>query len=162
MSGDFQAVDLLGDPIPANHAGRGRPPHIPTTRNRNKVRLLLAMGWLDGRIASALRITKATLKKHYFVDLRHRDEARDALEGERLQLLFEAAKKGNVGAMRELGRVLEKLDLANWHPGREAAAGAADQQPGAAKSKPLGKKEQAELDAETAHEGTSWAQHLPH
>lgn len=37
--------DLLGDPIPEGFGKRGRPEHIPTVENRNKVRLLLALGW---------------------------------------------------------------------------------------------------------------------
>ena len=64
--------DLLSDPIPENFGKRGRPPHILTPENRNKVRLLLPFDWTDSRIAQALRITGATLRKHYFRELRQR------------------------------------------------------------------------------------------
>ena len=61
MTGDFQGCcDLLGDPIPENWGKRGRPPHIPTERNRNKIRLLLALGWTKARITRALRIIGKT------------------------------------------------------------------------------------------------------
>ena len=71
--------DLLGDPVPTNFGQRGRPPHVPTEENRQKVRLLLAFDWTNQRIARALRITGKTLRKHYFRELRQRDEARPAL-----------------------------------------------------------------------------------
>lgn len=105
---DYPARDLLGDPIPDNHGGRGRPAHIPTDRNRVKIRLLLAGGFRPPYIARALRITEPTLRRHYRADLRHADEARPALEAERRFLVYEAATKGNVGAMRELGRLIDR------------------------------------------------------
>jgi hypothetical protein len=43
--------DLLGDPIPPNFGERGRPQHVPTMENRNKVRVLLAFGWTKIEIA---------------------------------------------------------------------------------------------------------------
>ena len=70
--------DRLGDPIPEGFGKRGRPPHIPTARNRNRVRLLLALGWTKARIAQGLRITGKTLGKHYFRELRQRAEVRPA------------------------------------------------------------------------------------
>ncbi len=63
MTGDF---DLLG------WGKRSRPSHIAMERNRNKIRLLLAS---NTRIARALSITCATLRKHYFSELRQRAEA---------------------------------------------------------------------------------------
>jgi DNA invertase Pin-like site-specific DNA recombinase len=57
------AFDLLGDPIPPNWGKRGRPPHIPTQENRNKIILLLAQGWTNERIAGAIGITLNTLKR---------------------------------------------------------------------------------------------------
>ena len=68
-----EILDLLGDPILPNWGKRGRPPHIPTQRNRCKIRLLLGLSWVDNQIARALRITIATLRKHYFVELRTRE-----------------------------------------------------------------------------------------
>tara|TARA_R110002110_G_scaffold115958_5_gene287236 strand:+ start:2500 stop:2967 length:468 start_codon:yes stop_codon:yes gene_type:complete len=142
--------DLLGDPIPANHGKRGRPPHIPTEQNRNKIRLLLAFDWTDTQLAKALRITKATLNKHYFAELRARDEAKPALQANHLQMVYQAAANGNVGAMKELGRQIERHDLA--HVLRS--------QPQKPKEEKLGKKAQARVDARTAHEDTGWAEDL--
>lgn len=139
--------DLLGDPVPENWGRRGRPAHIPTAENRSKVRLLLAFGWTDRRIAQALRITAATLRKHYFVELRQRDEARPALEANALVMVYRAAADGNVGAMKELHRLIERDGLARA-PRQETRA-----EP---KGPPPGKKELANRAAQTAHQGTSW------
>lgn len=144
---DDLSFDLLGDPIPENWGKRGRPPHIPTQENRSKVRLLLGLGWTKQRIARALRITQDTLRKHYFVELRQRDEARDALKAAHLMMLYRAADAGNVGAMKELGRIIEMDDLARM-----------PQRPRRGEPKPerLGKKAEAERAAQSAHEDSGW------
>ena len=138
-------LDLLGDPIPANWGGRGRPAHIPTVENRNKVRVLLAFGWTNKAIAAALRITANTLRVHYFIELRQRDEARPALKAASLMAITRAAlADGNVTAMKELQRLIEKdeIDRAPPRPRREA---------------PLGKKAAADAEAQDAHQETEWA-----
>jgi hypothetical protein len=138
--------DLLGDPIPENWGGKGRPAHIPREENRNRIRLLLAFGWTKKRIAQALRITLPTLRKHYSSDLRARDEARPALEAQRLQMVYDQARAGNVGAIKELGRLIERDELHRALP-RPATDEAPDK---------LGKKERAARDAIDGHEGTGW------
>lgn len=131
MSQDF---DLLGDPIPENWGRRGRPQHIPTVENRNKIRLLLAFDRPDGYIAAALRITVPTLRKHYFRELRERDEAKPALEASHLMMVYRAAAAGNVGAMKELGRLIDRDTLAHLSE--------TVRERGEAKAPKLGKKEQ--------------------
>ncbi len=139
-------LDLLGDPIPGNWGKRGRPPHIPTQRNRCKIRQLLDLSWVDNQIARALRFTKATLRKHYFAELRTREEARPALEAAHLMMFYEAAQGGNVGAMKEFGRVIEKHDLARMRP------------PQAPKPEKLGKKGRADqLPKQSPTEGGTWS-----
>lgn len=136
--------DLLGDPIPEGWGRRGRPQHLPTQENRSKIRLLLGFGWTDERIARALRITRPTLRKHYFAELRDRDEARDALKAAHLSMLYREADKGNVGAIKELGRIIEFEELGPMRRQPEP------------KPEKLGKKAQATRDAVSAHEGTEW------
>lgn len=143
MGGD---IDLLGDPVPENFGRRGRPAHIPTGENCNKIRLLLAFGWSNKRIAAALRITGATLRKHYFRELRQREEARPALEAKTIMLLYTSAEGGNVGAMKELRRMIERDDLVR-PPARAASA---------PKEEKLGKKASADRAAKQAHEDTGW------
>lgn len=139
--------DLLGDPIPDGWGKRGRPPHLATEKNRNKVMLLLAMGWSNARIASAIGITQPTLRKNYFQQLRQRELARDRLEGARLDLAWELAKAGNVGAMREFAKLMERND--RMEAERElGSTSKSDEKPAA--SERLGKKQLDEIRARDA------------
>ncbi|EHK56915.1 hypothetical protein [Allomesorhizobium alhagi] len=141
--------DLLGDPIPEGWGKRGRPQHIPTEQNRNKVMMLLAFGWNNERIAKALSITPPTLRKNYFRELKFRDEARDRVEGNLASMLWEFAKAGNVAAAKEFRKLMERNDLmgqhlAAHHVGAEKAK----------KEQKLGKKERAQLEAQTPNTDT--------
>lgn len=89
---------------------RGRPAHVPNNETCNKIKLLLALGWANERIARALGITLPTLRKHYFSLLRVRDLARDAMDARRVERLWLAAEKGNIGAEKELGRFIVEND----------------------------------------------------
>lgn len=131
------AFDLLGDPIPPNQGKRGRPQHVPTKENANKIMLLLAQGWADVRIAGALGITIPTLKKHYFSVLKTRDIARDRVESIGLLSLWNMGREGNVAAMKEYFRRHDAAigDLFNAKVDKE--------------TEKVGKKEQTRREAET-------------
>lgn len=131
------AFDLLGDPIPPNKGKRGRPQHVPTKGNANKIMLLLAQGWTDVRIAGALGITIPTLKKHYFSVLKTRDIARDRVESIGLLSLWNMGREGNVAAMKEYFRRHDAAigDLFNAKVDKE--------------TEKVGKKEQTRREAET-------------
>lgn len=137
MSDFGTEYDLLGDPIPPNWGKRGRPPHVPTEGNRNKVMLLLAQGWPDIRIAGALGITLPTLKKHYFSILKAREVARDRVEAIGLLSLWSMGRAGNVAAMKEYFRR------------HDAALGDIFDDDVERERKKVGKKEQARLEAES-------------
>lgn len=141
--------DLLGDPIPDGWGRRGRPQHIATEQNRNKVMMLLAFGWSIDRIAKALSITAPTLRKNYFRELRFRDEARDRVEANLASMLWEFAKAGNVAAAKEFRKVMERNDLMGQH----LAAHGADA--GKKKEPKLGKKERALLEAQSPNTETT-------
>jgi hypothetical protein len=64
-----------------------------------------------------------------------------------LELLWTQARKGNVSALKRLEEIT-------------AMSAAATKPRPAAKPKPLGKKEAANLEAQTAEEGTTWAELL--
>ncbi len=137
--------DLFGDPIPEGFSGRGRPPHQPTQEKRWKVMLLLALEKTEDEVAAAIGITAKTLRKHYSRELRVRDEARLRLDAAILAKLASEAAGGNVGAMKELNRLLEKHDHARLSKsvmGRGAKP----------KELPVGKKEAAR-QAATEMEG---------
>lgn len=142
-------LDLLGDPIPDGFGGRGRPPHIPTVENRNLVRMLVAFEWDDERVARALRITRPTLRKHYFSELRHRDEAMDQLKAKMMQTTFDRAHAGDASMMRLAMKLFERHEL------DRLGLKAQHLQHQQAKAPKLGKKEAARLAAQSPGEGTT-------
>ncbi|HEX7883150.1 MAG TPA: hypothetical protein VF499_10480 [Afipia sp.] len=131
--------DLFGDPVPANHGGRGRPQHVPTQENRNRVNMLLAMGWNNERIAATLRVTLPTLRKHYFSELKYRAVARDRLDAVLLMKAFEGTEKGRLGPFLKL---VERNDLMNFgQTSRPRTSQPAETKP--EKPAKVGKKEEA-------------------
>lgn len=130
-----QIFDLFGDAVPANWGQRGRPEHVPTQQNRNRVSMLVACGWSNGRIASALFITQPTLRKHYFSELKFREVARDRLMAGMLTKHWELFQAGNVAAGKEFRDLLKENDLMLY--------GQTVQPPKAEKPPKLGKKEAA-------------------
>lgn len=89
-------------------------------------------------IAAALDIDRKTLEKHYQVEL---TVAASTRRQEIIAAMYKAAIEGNVAA--------QKAYLAL----RPAATIPDTEKPG-------GKKEQAQADAKTAHEGTDWGDDL--
>ncbi|WP_210265232.1 hypothetical protein [Ensifer canadensis] len=109
--------------------------------------MLVALGWTNPRVAAALGVTLPTLHKHYFYELRQREVARDRLDMRRLELAWELAESGNVGAFKEFGKLVERND--RMEAEREFSATARADQP--VKTERLGKKilnEQRALDAD--------------
>lgn len=138
MSGwDF---DLLGDVIPAEHRGRGRPPHVPSIETRQKCVLLAAVGKSPDEIALALSITAKTLRKHYSRELREHDAAKLKVEGKLLVGLVREVDKGNVSANKELAKRLDRAGL-------EQIAERVRRRGAPEKVEKLGKKEAAKVAA---------------
>lgn len=125
---------------------------MPNDEKRNKVMMLMAMGWPDERIGNALGITAKTLRKHYFPQLKARDHARDRVEGARMSALWAAVQSGSVPAIKYLGEVFARLDLART--AREYEDGPRP------KEVDLGKKAAAAVSATTAGLGTDWGDDL--
>lgn len=142
-----EQFDLFGDPVRLPSGKRGRPAHQSTQKKRNKVMMLLALGWSNERIANALHCTPPTLRKHYFSELKRRDLQRDRLDSWRFEKVLEQADAGNVGAQRLLNQMLEKNDL------MFAAARLREAQTGSPVSAPLGKKALELKAAGTVAEG---------
>jgi hypothetical protein len=142
-----QSLDLFGDPIPENWGKRGRPAHIRTAENVNKVTMLVALGWANPRIANALDITLPTLRKHYFSLIeRLRGTSRDRLDAAYATRLWKQVEAGNVGAMRLWAQFVERNDRMEVERGLAAGGGAGDQ----AGDRPPGKKQVDEQRAMTA------------
>lgn len=156
--------DLFGNPWVDQPTKRGRPPHEVTQKNRNRVSMLVALGWVTMRIASALGVSLPTLHRYYFYELRQREVARDRLDLRRLELAWELAEKGNVGAFKEFGKLVEKNDRMETE--RELGSPAASAKP--ATQERVGKKvlderraldADADLMAELEQEATQNARH---
>jgi len=145
--------DLLGDPVPEGFGRRGRPPHVPDDGKRNKVIMLLGLGWQDPDIARALGITPPTLRKYYFRELRSRDDARLRLRATHLEALWEQCRAGNVAALKEFRRV---MDRAESEDAQRDFLGEPVRVPRAPATTALGKKAQAAEEAKTAGVGTEW------
>ena len=141
--------DLFGNPVEAGTGKPGRPRKEATPEDRNKVKMLLAVGWSNERIASVLHMSLPTFRRLFFQELKFRAVARDMLDARRLELAVTAAVGGNVGAMRQVDRLLEMFD-------RMKAERAYADQPGNQPTPPkekLGKKmldEKMALDADAA------------
>lgn len=140
-----QVVDLFGDPVPANWGRRGRPEHVASQQNRNKVSMLVAFGWSNSRIAAALFVTEPTLRKHYFSELKFREVARDRLFTGLVMKCWDQVQAGNVGAMKEFQKLLDRNDLMQY--GQAA-------QPTKPKAPKLGKKEADIAAAQMPDPGT--------
>ncbi len=145
-----QIFDLFGEPVPSNWGGRGRPEHIPTQQNRNRVSMLVALGWSNKRIAAALYVTLPTLRKYYFSELKFREVARDRLNAAMATRLWDLfMTEGSVAAAKEFRAFVETNDLMLYG---QTAPPTQPEQPRAPK---LGKKEQALVDARTPDTGST-------
>lgn len=105
-------VDLFGQPVVfAKPAERGRPEHVPSIGNHNKILLLAATGHTLAECATAIGLSQPTLRKHYFSAVQLFDRAKLMIKGERLVQLAAEAASGNVAAIKELGKEIERGEL---------------------------------------------------
>ena len=140
-----EILDLFGEAVPANWGERGRPQHIASQQNRNRVSMLVALGWSNVRIAAALFVTLPTLRKHYFSEMKFRDVARDRLNATMATKLWDLFMSGNVAAGKEFRDFVEKNDLMLY--------GQREQPVKPEKAAKLGKKEAAEAAARQPDRG---------
>jgi hypothetical protein len=148
-----EVLDLFGDPVPVNWGGRGRPEHVATQQNRNRVSLLVALGWSNERIAAALFVTQPTLRKHYFSELKFRHVARDRLVAQLGVKLLDGVNAGNVSAIREFQKYLERNDLMTYGQTRQPQKPQQADKP--AKAEKIGKKAAALAAAHNPDAGTA-------
>lgn len=104
-------VDLFGVPIPARRGKRGRPAHVWSQENSNRINLLFATGHEPKDCASALGISMPTLRKHYFFELEGHEAAALKLRAKNLASLAEQAESGSVAAIKELDQQIERGNL---------------------------------------------------
>lgn len=148
--------DLFGQPIPEWKGKRGRPPYEPTEKDRNKIKMLLALGWSIERMANGIGVSPATVKRYFRAELKERDAMRDRLDARRFELAMEQANAGNVAALKELGKMIERSDMMLI----EARLRQSHQTTQPEKEEKLGKKDAMKAAAKTAGEGSSWGNDL--
>jgi hypothetical protein len=116
--------------------GPGRPAYEPTEKERRQVKTLSGMGIPDYEIAKVMQVSEPTLRKYFAHEL---DIGHIEANAQVAQSLFRQAthaEKPNVAAT-----IFWLKCRAGWKEAEHA---------------PLGKKEQRELDAQTAEQGTGW------
>lgn len=153
-----EIFDLFGHPVRDGRGQKGRPPYEPTDSDRNKIKLLLALGWTITRMANGIGVSPATVKRHFRAELKVRDAMRDRLDARRFEIAMQQANDGNVAALKELGKMIERSDLMRVDERLRDAQGAKADTP--AKPEKLGKKEARDAAARTAGEGSAWGNDL--
>jgi hypothetical protein len=133
---NFDGLDLFGQPVPRTRDKAGRPEHVWTVENSNKINLIFATGGVPKDAAAVLGITMPTLRKHYFSELEQWRVARLRLKAAQLQQLHTEGQKGNVAAIKELFKQMDKGALA------QLSDRVANRAPSEPKQAPKGKKEQ--------------------
>lgn len=118
--------------------GRGRPEYAPTEAGREKVQVLRAQGMSKEAIAEAMDIHVETLTKHFSVELECAVAKKTA---DVMMARYRSAIGGSVPAQNKF------LELAGAIPPKQK------KEP---KTPARGKKEQADIDAQEAPEGSSW------
>lgn len=119
----------------------GRKPYQPGDRDREKVEVLVASGMPVEDIARAMAITEPTLRKHFAGEL---DTGALRKRSEMLVALHRTALKGNVAAQKEAIAIMDRARLEQLQDQVRGRAVAKSEAPAA---DPVGKKEQAQLDA---------------
>jgi transcriptional regulator with XRE-family HTH domain len=152
MAEEFEELpadtDLFGEPLVDPKDPRGRPKLHITRQTREKVKVLKALGMTQADIATAIGCSVPTLTHYFFRELK---EAAGEVKARVIQALMNKVDDGNVAAIKA---ALQLLDIGALDP----SASRPTPQPAAEepKTEPLGKKEQANIDAASAHEGTTW------
>ena len=121
-----------------------KPSHEPTAQQRMLVETLSGFGVVQDKIAMIVGISLPTLHKHYRDEL---DIGRDKVESHLIGKLMKLANGDDGTALKAI--IFMLTTKFGWTP-YGPASHAYDEPPA------LGKKEQANVDAETAHIGTPW------
>lgn len=111
MAEDNSEPSLFGWTPQPRVKGRGRPEHQATPEKAIRVISLLALGRSEKEVASAIGCSVPTMRKYYFSDPRIK-AARLVVEGDLMAKLAEEAGKGNVSAIKEFMKRLDKAALA--------------------------------------------------
>jgi DNA-binding CsgD family transcriptional regulator len=129
--------DLFGAPPAPYHDPRGRKKLKVTNDLREHVAVLRAGGMERDEIADAIGCSERTLRTYFLPEL---NEGKNVKRAEVVAKLFELGMAGSVPALKAFLALGVKADAIPRLP----------------KDPKLGKKEQAKIDAHTAHQGGRW------
>ena len=123
----------------------GRPGHAPDDRGRQMVELLSGFGIPQDKIADVIGVDGKTLRKHYATELQR---GAATVEAKLVGNLLKLASGSDGTALKAITFALQCRF--GW-----SLYASPPPEP-----KPLGKKEQLQMEAETAHAGNSWGELL--
>lgn len=124
--------------------GRGRPPHRPTPKDRLNVEVLAGFAIPTEKIAKVIGIDQNTLLKHYAPEIARGGAT---VEANLVKNLLRLAGGSDGTALKAIMFSLQcRFGWSMFAPSAPSAP-----------PKPLGKKEEANLVALTAHEDTDWS-----
>lgn len=147
------AVDLLGDPWTPPRDPRGRKRHRRNPQVAQKIALMRSTGSTVEDVVLNIGLSAPTLRKYY---LRELDEGSTLARQEILQAQYQRAMAGSAASAK---LVLAEIERNGFVP-RIADAAAQAAAAASPSNKPLGKKEQATLDAQSAGLETEWGADL--
>ncbi|WP_347139445.1 hypothetical protein [Paracoccus sp. SSK6] len=143
-SGDGQEVDLFGQPLLPIRDRRGRPCFRKDKENQDFVMVRVAAGWAQKRIAEDMGIDEKTLRKHFSREL---EMGATFIEGVMLDVLIRKVREGHTPSVRQLREQLK--DAGTKAPrNRPNQDDDSDEDDDQVPDLPLGKKEQAVLEAQ--------------
>jgi hypothetical protein len=123
----------------------GRPKHTPTTESRQMVEVLAGYGVKNEEITKVVGVTLPTLYRRYRREL---DAGYAKVEAKLVGNLLRLASGKDGTALKAIMFSLQcRFGWSQYAPAPE---------PKLEHDMPLGKKEQANREAQTAHEDTSW------
>lgn len=144
-----QNFDLFGAPIRESKQNAGRPSHEPTDENRNKIMLLFALGWKKESIAAALQLSMPTFRKYYFPEIKHAADALLRVEARHIERIWLKAEAGDMGAAKVIDRMIDRVKASQY----------GDPEP-KERAPRYGKKEAAQIAAQSAGTDTEWGDDL--
>lgn len=119
-----------------------RPAHEPTQQSRQTVEALAGFAIPTAKIADVLDISQPTLLKHYSREIQR---GAAVVESNLVGNLMRIAKGSDGTALKAIMFALNcRFGWSQYVPRPDV------------KEEPLGKKEQAEREARSAHEGSDW------
>ncbi len=126
---------------PKRSGAGGRKVYQPERSDREKVAVLVSSGMAIDQIARAMGLSEPTLRRAFKAEL---ETGAIRKRADMLVALHRTALKGNVAAQKE---ALAIMDRARLEKLQDEVRGKAAGKPEAPAADPIGKKEQAQLDA---------------